>query len=132
MSEPALTTLPFAQPTHCRRYEGRVAIITGAAQGLGLVIARRLAEEGADVVVCDIQEERLARRAQELQEGANQRVLPFAGDLSEAGVAEAMVRRALEEFGRIDTLVNNAAALIRLKLVDFTEELLQKAVQWNV
>ena len=132
MSDPALKTPPFAQPTHCRRYEGRVAIITGAAQGLGLVIARRLAEEGADVVVCDIQEERLARRAQELQEGANQRVLPFAGDLSEAGVADAMVRRALEEFGRIDTLVNNAAALIRLKLVDFTEELLQKAVQWNV
>jgi 3-oxoacyl-[acyl-carrier protein] reductase len=57
--------------------------MTGAAQGLGLVIARRLAEEGADVVVCDIQEERLARRAQELQEGANQRVLPFAGDLIE-------------------------------------------------
>ena len=37
MSEPALTTLPFIRPTHCRRYEGRVAIVTGAAQGLGLV-----------------------------------------------------------------------------------------------
>jgi hypothetical protein len=35
MSEPALNTLPFTQPTHCRRYEGRVAIVTGAAQGLG-------------------------------------------------------------------------------------------------
>jgi NAD(P)-dependent dehydrogenase (short-subunit alcohol dehydrogenase family) len=71
MSEPALTTLPFAQPTHCRRYEGRVAIVTGAAQGLGLVIARRLAEEGADIVACDIQEDRLAQRARELQEGAD-------------------------------------------------------------
>src|SRR5262249_6629418 len=58
--------------------------------------------------------------------------LPYAGDLSEAGVADEMVRRALGEFGRIDTLVNNAAALIRLKLVDFTEELLQKAVRCNV
>ena len=42
------------------------------------------------------------------------------------------MRRALDDFGRIDTLVNNAAALIRLRLVDFTEELMQKAVRWNV
>jgi hypothetical protein len=45
MPQPTLKTLPFAQPTQCHRYEGRVAIVTGAAQGLGLVIARRLAEE---------------------------------------------------------------------------------------
>ena len=128
----ALTTLPFAQPTHCRRYEGRIAVVTGAAQGLGLVVARRLAEEGADIVACDIQDERLQRAARELQEGTNQRILPVAGDLSEPGVADDMVHRALDEFGHIDTLVNNAAALIRLKLVDFTEELMQKAVKWNV
>jgi len=62
------TTLPFAQPTHCRRYEGRIAVVTGAAQGLGLVVARRLAEEGADIVACDIQGERLQRAARELQD----------------------------------------------------------------
>jgi NAD(P)-dependent dehydrogenase (short-subunit alcohol dehydrogenase family) len=132
MPQPPLKTLPFAQPTQCRRYEGRVAIVTGAAQGLGLVIARRLAEEGADVVICDIQEDRLQRVAHELQQGTNRRIFPLAGDLSEAAVADSIVRRVLDEFGRIDTLVNNAAALIRLRLVDFTEELLQKAVRWNV
>ena len=132
MPQPTLKTLPFAQPTQCRRYEGRVAIVTGAAQGLGLVIARRLAEEGADVVICDIQEDRLRRAAHELQQGTNRRILPLAGDLSEDGVADNIVRCVLDEFGHIDTLVNNAAALIRLRLVDFTEELLQKAVRWNV
>ena len=64
----ALKTLAFAQPTHCRRYDGWVAIVTGAAQGLGRVIAKRLAEEGAKLVVCDIQEDRLAEAARELRE----------------------------------------------------------------
>jgi NAD(P)-dependent dehydrogenase (short-subunit alcohol dehydrogenase family) len=59
-------------------------------------------------------------------------LLAVGGDLSEPGVADAMARRALDEFGQIDTLVNNAAALIRLRLIDFPEDLMQKAVRWNV
>jgi NAD(P)-dependent dehydrogenase (short-subunit alcohol dehydrogenase family) len=125
-------TAAFAVATQCRRYEGRSAIVTGAAQGLGRVIAKRLAEEGARLVICDIQEERLAVAARELAEETGMPFLAVGGDLSEPGIAENMVERALATYGRIDTLVNNAAALIRLKLVDFSEELMQKAVRWNV
>ncbi|MPZ35023.1 MAG: SDR family oxidoreductase [Rhodospirillales bacterium] len=125
-------TQAHAVKTECRRYQGRVAIVTGAAQGLGRVIARRLAEEGAEVVVADIQEERVKRTAELLQEETGQRFLGLGGDLSQPGVADEMMARALGEFGRVDTLVNNAAALIRMRLVDFTEELLQQAVDGNV
>src|SRR5690348_9537238 len=108
---PPLKTLPFAQPTHCRRYDGRVAVVTGSAHGPGRVIAKRLAEEGASLVVCDIQEERLERTAPELREETGQPFLAVGGDLSEPGLADAMVRRTLDRYGQIHTLVNNAAAL---------------------
>ncbi|MEQ9642108.1 MAG: SDR family oxidoreductase [Alphaproteobacteria bacterium] len=128
----ALQTTPYRVKTECRRYEGRVAIVTGAAQGLGLVIARRLAEEGASVMVTDLQEERVAQVAGLLAEETGRQVISCGGDLSQPGVADAMVERTLAAFGQVDTLVNNAAALIRLKLVDVTEELAQKAVDGNV
>jgi len=97
----SLRTLPFAQSTHCRRYEGREAVVTGAAQGLGRVIAKRLAEEGAKLVVCDIQEDRLAVAARELREETGMPFLVVTGDLSEPGVADRVVERALAAYGQI-------------------------------
>ncbi len=122
----------FALKTDCRRFEQQVAIVTGSAQGLGRVIARRIAEEGGRVVIADIQGDNAERTARLLAEETGVETMAFAGDLSEAGVADEMVEAVLGKFGRIDALVNNAAALIRLKLVDMSEELLQKGVQWNV
>src|SRR6266851_2131956 len=89
-------------------------------------------KRGAKLVVCDIQEDRLAVAVRELREETGMPFLAVEGDLSEPGVADHMVARALDAYGQIDTLVNNAAALIRLRLIDFTEELMQKAVHWNV
>jgi len=129
---PELKTLAHKIETKCRRYQNRVVIVTGAAQGLGRVIARRVAEEGAIVVMADVQEARVRRAAETLQAETGSRFMWSSGDLSLPGVADDLAKRAIDEFGRIDTLVNNAAALIRMRLEDFSEELMQKAVSWNV
>lgn len=132
MNPPKFATAPYAVRNDCRRFEGQLVIVTGAAQGLGRVIAHRLGQEGANVVVADIQGDRAERTARQLAEELGCEFMPFAGDLSEVGVADRMVHSAKDRFGRIDALINNAAALIRLKLVDMDEALLQKGVQWNV
>jgi 2,3-dihydroxy-2,3-dihydro-p-cumate dehydrogenase len=116
----------------CDRFEGRAVIVTGAAKGVGVAIARRLAQEGADVLLADIAKDSVVNRAEKLAQETGRRILAFAGDLSQPGVADDMVQLAVHQFGRVDVLVNNAAALIRMRLVDFTEELLQQAVNGNM
>lgn len=91
-----------------RSLENKVAIVTASAgAGIGQACLRRLAEEGAAVVVSDAHE----RRTQEMGEALRKegyRVLPLPCDVTSRQQVEEMVRRTLEEFGRIDILVNNA------------------------
>ena len=90
--------------------KGKVAIITGAGSGMGLVFAARLLKEGAAVVLTDIKDPKTA--ADSL--GMPQRVLAVTADVRISQSVEAMVARTLEHFGRLDILVNNAAFFAEL------------------
>lgn len=103
-----------------RLLQGRVAIVTGAAQGIGRVVAREMAREGAAVVIADIQEERAQRVREELaSEGA--RVIAVRVDVREPQSVRAMVEAAVEAFGTVDVLVNDAALYSGLQRKPFWE-----------
>jgi 3-oxoacyl-[acyl-carrier protein] reductase len=92
------------------RFANRVAIVTGAARGIGKAIATRLASEGATVVIADILERAAEATAKEL-EAAGYTVMAYPADVTDPGRVNAMVQAVLQRFARIDILVNNAAIL---------------------
>jgi NAD(P)-dependent dehydrogenase (short-subunit alcohol dehydrogenase family) len=95
----------------------RVAIVTGASQGIGRAIAVELARVGADVVVCSRRLEALKPVADDVR-AAGRRALAVACDVAEAAQVDDVVAQTLGAFGRIDLLVNNAGYRIRSPLED--------------
>jgi len=105
------------------KLEGKVALVTGGAQGIGRAIAMALAREGAKVVISDINLEKAEETSREIV-ATGREALAVRGNVAEAKDAEAMVQRALDQFGRLDILVNNAGitrdqVLLRMKEEDW-------------
>ncbi len=91
------------------RLEGRVALITGGDSGIGKAVAIAFAREGADVLVSYLDEHEDATDTVRLVEEAGRRAIAVAGDIGDEAHCRSLVERAVQELGRLDVLVNNAA-----------------------
>jgi len=107
------------------------AIVTGAAQGIGKTIALQLAQQGADVVVTDINREGLNSVVAEI-EALGRRAYAIAMDVSSLAQCEDMVKQTVQEMGRIDILVNNAGITRDTLLLRMKEEQWDQVMQVNV
>jgi NAD(P)-dependent dehydrogenase (short-subunit alcohol dehydrogenase family) len=110
---------------------GKVVLITGAAQGLGKAAARAFGVRGAMLAMADLNEALLNETADELR-GAGAECVAIAADIAASGAPQAIVRRTVETFGRIDILVNNAAVSSVEALLDVTEAEWDKVFNVNV
>ena len=97
--------------TPARLFEGQVALVTGAAQGLGQALAERLAIEGAHVVLTDIADEEARAAAQAIADKHGVTALALHADVTDLGEVEAAVDAARDRFGRLDIVVSNAGVL---------------------
>ena len=105
-----------------RRLKNKVCVVTGAGQGIGRAIARRLGQEGGKIVVADRVDEGATQTTEELREHDVEAIKSLV-ELSTFSGAEEMMAKALEAFGRIDVLVNNVGGTIWIKPFHlYTEE----------
>lgn len=104
-----------------RRLEGKIAIVTGAGQGIGKGIALRLAGEGSTVVIAEGNPDTAAGAAGEITAQGGQ-AMPYPIDVSSGEAVRRMVGEVVRRFGRIDILVNNAGVMQTKPLLDLSEE----------
>jgi 3-oxoacyl-[acyl-carrier protein] reductase len=117
------------------RLHGKVSIVTGGAQGIGLATAQKFLDEGAIVAICDVKREAVDAALRELltaDAGRAGRIEGFAVDVTKRAQIDAMVQSLKSKFGRIDTLVNNAGITLDARLQKMTEEQFDKVIAVNL
>ena len=112
------------------KHANKVALVTGAAQGLGLACAERFLADGAKVVLVDVQADKVRAQAERLGENATW----YAADLSEisSDLARDIVAKAVDHFGSLDIVVNNAGIIHTADFVDFPEDAFDRVQRVNL
>jgi len=115
------------------RLKGKVALITGADSGIGRAVAALFAREGADVAILYLCEHDDAEKTKEIVVKEGRRAVTIAGDVGDKDFCERAVKQTVDQLGRLDILVNNAAEQHPDKDVrDITEEQLKRTFQTNI
>lgn len=113
---------------------GKTAIVTGAAQGLGLAIAHRFVASGANVVMADMNADKLRQEADRLQ-AAGAKILPIGADVTVKSDVATMIDATLDRYGQIDALINNAGGSgsePATDIEDVTEEIFDRVLAINL
>jgi len=112
---------------------GKVALITGGDSGIGRAVAVLFAREGADVAIVYLDENEDAQETRNLVEREGRSCLLIAGDIGDEAFARHAVEQAMDKFGRIDTLINNAAEQHPQKMLqDISAEQLERTFRTNI
>jgi NAD(P)-dependent dehydrogenase (short-subunit alcohol dehydrogenase family) len=116
------------------RLEGKAAIITGGDSGIGRAVALAFAREGADVLISYLEEEEPdAQETAQVVEASGKKAVKMPGDIAEEAQCQSIVERAVEEFGKLDVLVNNAAHQMTVDgISDISSELLDRTFKTNI
>lgn len=110
---------------------GRVAVVTGGATGIGRHISRRLLDDGARLLLAGLTETDTKAAVEALGAPAGQ-IATFAGDLARPGTAESLINTAIDVFGTVDIVVNNAGGGVIAPTLEHTEQTLQATINNNL
>ena len=114
------------------RFSDQVVVVTGAASGIGAVIARHFADAGAHLVLSDVDEKRLKEVAEDIAASGHDMPTVSAGDLSLEGVAGGVIKSAVDAYGTLDVLVNNAGGGIIKPFLEHTPDTLRTTIDRNL